>query len=179
MSRRRSRNRAFVRLLLLLIVLLAGLVGSEIYFPGYFVRTMQAGSADATQPAGTAGADAPAGQGTPAIPGERAFAVSKPGGDDDRGRRAFFAGRGDDAGDRLRRRRDHQQIRCRSQLVDGLDGFDPLDLAVMRIDQTDRSFEPGGVFASGVKRRCRSRSLASSARRWQSDLLASVRDSAE
>jgi hypothetical protein len=69
--------------------------------------------------------------------GERAFSVSKPGGDDDRGRRAFFAGRGDDAGDRLRRRCDDDEIGCLAQFLDAFDGFDPLDLAVVRVDETD------------------------------------------
>jgi hypothetical protein len=91
--------------------------------------------------------------------GERAFSVSKARGDDDRGRRTFFAGGGDDAGDRLWGRRDHQQIGCLPQLLDGFDGFDPLDLAVVRVDETDRSFEPGAAEVSqhGATGRCLTR----------------------
>jgi hypothetical protein len=80
--------------------------------------------------------------------GERAFCVPKPGGDDDRGCRPFFTGRRDDAGDRLRRRRDHEQIGRLWQLLDGFDGFDPLDLAVVRVDETDRPFEARGAKVS-------------------------------
>jgi hypothetical protein len=29
--------------------------------------------------------------------------------------------------------------------LDGFDGFDPLDLAVVRVDETDRPFEAGGA----------------------------------
>src|SRR5262249_26552166 len=80
--------------------------------------------------------------------GERAFSVSKPRGGYDRGCRTFFPGRGDDTGDRLRGRRDHEQIERLWQLLDGFDGFDALDLAVVRVDETDRSFEPGSTKVS-------------------------------
>ena len=70
--------------------------------------------------------------------GERAVAVAEPGCDDDRGRGASFAGRGDDTGHGLRRRRDHDEIGCLRQLLQGPDSFDSLDLRVMRIDR-DRS----------------------------------------
>ena len=57
--------------------------------------------------------------------GERAGAVAEPGGDDDRGRSTLCAGRGDDAGNRLRRRRDDDQIGWRRQILDGFDRLTP------------------------------------------------------
>ncbi len=75
MSRRRPRSRAYVRLLVLLIVPLAGLVATEIYFPDYFVRNLPAASTIVPQPAGPADTNVAARQDGPTVPGERAFAV--------------------------------------------------------------------------------------------------------
>ena len=47
----------------------------------------------------------------------------------------------DNARHGLRGRRDHEQIGCLRQLLDGFDGSDPLDLVVVRVDEADRSFE--------------------------------------
>ena len=73
--------------------------------------------------------------------GKRTFSVSKPGGDDDCGRCAFLAGGSHNAGHGWRRRRDDEEIGRFRQLIDGLDGPDPLDLTVARINETNRSFE--------------------------------------
>jgi hypothetical protein len=48
----------------------------------------------------------------------------------------------------LWRCRDDEQIGRRSQLLDGFDGFDSLDLAIVRVDETDRSSETGAVKVS-------------------------------
>ena len=69
--------------------------------------------------------------------GKRAGSVPKAGSDDDRGRRTFFAGHFHNAGDRARRRRDHQQIGWRRQILNGLDRGDAFDLAIARVDQRD------------------------------------------
>jgi hypothetical protein len=83
---------------------------------------------------------------------ERAFSVSKPGGDDDCGRCAFFAGGSDNTGYRWRRRRYDEKIGRFRQLVDGFDRSDPLDLTVVRINETDRSLETcaAKVFQDGA-----------------------------
>ena len=84
--------------------------------------------------------------------GERAFSVPEPCGDDDCGRGAHLPGRGDDAGHRWRRRRDDEEIGRLRQRIDGPDGPDPLDLAMARIDETDRPFETcaAKVFQNGA-----------------------------
>ena len=75
--------------------------------------------------------------------GERAGSMPEPGGDDDCGRRSPFAGSGDDAGHGGRGRNDHQQIGRGLQFLNVFDCLDALDLGIMRIDQSDRSFESG------------------------------------
>jgi hypothetical protein len=41
--------------------------------------------------------------------------------------------------------RDDEQIGCLSQLVDSLHGFDPLDLTIVRVDETNPSLETGAA----------------------------------
>jgi cytosine/adenosine deaminase-related metal-dependent hydrolase len=73
--------------------------------------------------------------------GQRSGSMPKPGGDDDCGRRAFLTRRRDNTGYGGRRRCDDEQIRRLGQLMDCLDGSEPFDLLIMRIDEADRSFE--------------------------------------
>ena len=70
---------------------------------------------------------------------KRTGSVPEAGGDDDRRRRTFFAGRFHDAGDELRRCRDHDQIGCRRQVLNGFDRLDAFDLGIARVDEIDRS----------------------------------------
>ena len=73
--------------------------------------------------------------------GKRVGSVSETGGDDDRGRSTLFAGRFHNAGNRLRRRRDHDQIGWRRQILDGFDRLDAFDFGIAGVDEIDRSFE--------------------------------------
>ncbi len=77
--------------------------------------------------------------------GQRPRTMAQPRGDDDGGGRASCAGLGDDAGHRLRRRGDHDDVGRDRQRLDGLDRFHALDLVVVRIDEMDRAFEAGAA----------------------------------
>ena len=93
--------------------------------------------------------------------GKRVGSVSETGGDDDRGRSTLFAGRFHNAGNRLRRRRDHDQIGWRRQILDGFDRLDAFDFGIAGVDEIDRSFEcrraeiaQHGPTRRGVARAC-------------------------
>ena len=72
--------------------------------------------------------------------GERTFSLAESGRHDDGGGATARPGGGNRGGDAFRRRRDHQQVRCR-QVGDILDRRKAIDLGVTRIDEMDRPAE--------------------------------------